>query len=37
MLRNEFGDLDLFKLTEKDDDIIQVSEDDEDSYEVLGG
>ncbi|GJU23972.1 hypothetical protein Tco_1162593 [Tanacetum coccineum] len=37
MLRNELGDLDLFKITEKDDGIIQVSEDDEDSYEVMGG
>ncbi|GJW06457.1 hypothetical protein Tco_1568880 [Tanacetum coccineum] len=37
MLRNELGDLDLFKITEKDDIIIQISEDDEDSYEVMGG
>nr|GEU67095.1 hypothetical protein [Tanacetum cinerariifolium] len=35
MLGNEFGDLDLFKLTEEDDDDV-IEEDGEDSFEMMG-
>ncbi|GJY14196.1 hypothetical protein Tco_0383505 [Tanacetum coccineum] len=36
--KNEFGDLDLFKLTQKEhDDVIEVSEGEDDSFEMMGG